>query len=791
MKRSHAKQLHRLVACAVFAGTLAAPFAAPEAYALPSEGTNAAANAGEASITTSGAVMDIVGKTEHNVLNWEDFSVDSGETVKFDGGSQTRDYLNLVTGEGASNIYGTIEGGRNVYLVNPHGILFAEGSVVNTGALYLSTANPDAVKRMADTPWRGNNPLYADVQTGDILNLGTVKANTLYIEGRNVTVLNTNNVTDEHGTPLHGMVGGPGTKPKVRIYSEETPHIGYEVANTTKRDINVNGENRSYTVSNYAHPNSRRSASQRAWDVRKLNGGGDHAGYDYMLVHDVYELQNMDARMDSKHGRYMLARDIDARVTKDWNDGDGFSPIRTFTGHLDGVKHTVSWLTIRRGQGNGIGLFGHVQGSHIENLFLTDANVRGNTSVGGIVGQADNAVIRNVSYAGTVMAMQEVGGIVGWAKNNTTVQNAWNKGSVQGEYCVGGVVGKVSNSLIQHVCNTGAVSGHDTEDLLYIGGIAGQITDGTIQYAWNAGYIGRGAAVVALLEGGTIRHAVWDRGSAGAPFFVEAAVIEDVKWSTAEEMKQAATYKDWKDDKGNDVVSAAGGKRTPWRIYEGQATPLLTGLMQGTKSLKNVEKVYDGTVSDVAGIADIMWRAGKDVGTYHAYSEKYDIIGGVCEITPRDLTLTAEAASVTQGEPLPAFTGKATGFADGEDESVFGADGVTFTTAAADTNTPGSYAVIGKAGGIADGVLGNYRIVQAADNASAFIVNAPLTDGILAAPRAGGIRVALVQDAAPHFDFGFGDDVYRFGTPRSIRAATLGLYRFDAERDLEIQGIRL
>ena len=213
--------------------------------------------------------------------------------------------------------------------------------------------------------------------------------------------------------------------------------------------------------------------------------------------------------------------------------------------------------------------------------------------------------------------------------------------------------------------------------------------------------------------------------------------------------------------------------------------------MQGTKSLKNVEKVYDGTVSDVAGIADIMWRAGKDVGTYHAYSEKYDIIGGVCEITPRDLTLTAEAASVTQGEPLPAFTGKATGFADGEDESVFGADGVAFTTAAADTNTPGSYAVIGKVGGIADGVLGNYRIVQAADNASAFIVNAPLTDGILAAPRAGGIRVALLQDAAPHFDFGFGDDVYRFGTPRSIRAATLGLYRFDAERDLEIQGIRL
>ena len=142
MKSSHKKHLHRTLLCALVAGSIAAPFAAPHAYALPIEGAHAETNAGEANISTSGTVMDITGKTEHNVLRWEDFSVDSGEKVRFDSGTQTRDYLNLVTGEGASNIYGTIEGGRNVYLVNPHGILFAEGSQVNTGALYLSTANP-------------------------------------------------------------------------------------------------------------------------------------------------------------------------------------------------------------------------------------------------------------------------------------------------------------------------------------------------------------------------------------------------------------------------------------------------------------------------------------------------------------------------------------------------------------------------------------------------------------------------------------------------------------------------
>ena len=205
MKASSNAHLRRTLLCALVAGSIAAPFAAPHAYALPIEGTHAATNADAASITTSGTVMDIAGKTEHNVLRWEDFSVDSGEKVRFDNGAKTKDYLNLVTGEGASNIYGTIEGGRNVYLVNPHGILFAEGSQVNTGALYLSTANHADIAAATNTfKADGTSPLSATAQTGDVLNLGTVKTAKLYIEGKNVTVLNTDAVTDANGTALTG-----------------------------------------------------------------------------------------------------------------------------------------------------------------------------------------------------------------------------------------------------------------------------------------------------------------------------------------------------------------------------------------------------------------------------------------------------------------------------------------------------------------------------------------------------------------------------------------------------------
>jgi len=172
---------------------------------------------------------------------------------------------------------------------------------------------------------------------------------------------------------------------------------------------------------------------------------------------------------------------------------------------------------------------------------------------------------------------------------------------------------------------------------------------------------------------------------------------------------------------------------------------------------------------DYTGIA----LRGADAGNYSIANTAQ----GAGTITHRDLTLTADAASVTQGEPLPSFKGRAEGFADGEDASVFGTDGLTFESTVKNTETPGSYAVIGKAGGVTDGVLGNYRIRQAAGNATAFTVNA--------VPTANGILAALVQDAAPRFDFGFGDTVYLYGTPRPVHAATLGLYRFDAKTDLE------
>ena len=671
MKSASNKQLRRTLLCALFAGIVAAPFAAQTAYALPIEGANAATNKTEADISTSGTVMDIAGKSSHNILRWEDFSIEKNEKVRFDGGAQTRDYLNLVTGEGASNIYGTIEGGRNVYLVNPHGILFAKGSQVNTGALYLSTANPADIAAATETfKANGTSPLSATAQMGDVLNLGTVKTAKLYIEGKNVKVLNTDAVTDTNGTALTGA--------NVTIRSEDAPHIGYDVANTTTRNFTVNGATVSKTVSDYASTNVAHhaaSAKSRGWDVKKLNGTEAHTDYDYMRVHDVYELQNMDAnRIDPDPGdptkrrtigRYMLANDIAASETQDWTGG--FQPIgdasTIFRGQFDGAGHTITGLTIKQPAPTddagrySRGMFGYTKQAVIENVSLKDASVSGTQQVGGIVGAAEEgSVIRNVSFSGEVHGdniSATVGGIVGKLKQST-LENAYHAGTVEGNSFVGGIVGfAYQQNTIQNVRNAGKVVGNQN-----LGGIVGAVQyDTNIRNALQTGIVEQrlgqndtnvGGVVGLLDDNSTVTHAVWKKGSvkngSGAPIENGVGKVSgnstatDVEKRSETQMKLAETYKDWKDGSGKALVAAEGGKGTPWRIYDGKTMPLLKAFLR-TKHLANREKVYDGTAPTIAGGDGITWTAGKDAGTYHAYSEQYDIIGGAYTVKPKELTL--------------------------------------------------------------------------------------------------------------------------------------------------------
>ena len=517
-----------------------------------------------------------------------------------------------------------------------------------------------------------------------------MKANSLYIEGTNVTVLDTNNVTDKLGTPLTGSA--------VTIKSEKTPVIGYEVGSKRNLAFNENGVSVNHSVYEYESTDPARhsrSASNRNWVVQNLSGT-NHANYDFMLVSDVYDLQHIDA---NKKASYLLKNDIDAGVTRTnlWNDGKGFKPIKGFLRKFDGAGHTIKNLYINRPTGYKVGLFetmtiGTVPDAYIGNLTLEGGSIQGGELVGGIVGHFGGGALRNLrnfnevkgtklvggiagamagekSVYGTIPrharmdnvynggavgefgVSDKVGGIVG-GLNFGTIQSAANEGAVRGKNMVGGIVGhfQKDENRLENVYNTGEIIGKSI-----VGGLVGRITQhGYITNAYNANKVYADAAggyVAGQLDipyGSTtpFRNLLWvdfHDGTQAIGENVNGGIFKGEGFTgarTPAEMKDYNwTFRYSEDKGGNYLVASEGGQGTPWRMYDGQTMPLLTGLMQGTKTAGG--KVYDGT-SGTGTPHIFLVGAGKNAGSYIVYGDQlgYDIVGRYV-IRPKALTAAA------------------------------------------------------------------------------------------------------------------------------------------------------
>lgn len=75
------------------------------------------------------------------IINWQGFSIGSGETTRFLQQSAASAVLNRVTGADPSSILGTLSSNGRVFLVNPHGIVFGAGSRIDTAGFIASTLN--------------------------------------------------------------------------------------------------------------------------------------------------------------------------------------------------------------------------------------------------------------------------------------------------------------------------------------------------------------------------------------------------------------------------------------------------------------------------------------------------------------------------------------------------------------------------------------------------------------------------------------------------------------------------
>ena len=137
------------------------------AQANPSGGT--VVN-GSASIAASGNVLTIT-NSPNAIINWQQFSIGSGETTRFLQQSASSAVLNRVVGNDLSSILGTLQSNGKVLLINPNGIVFGQGAIINTAGLVASTLNISDADFLA-----GKMRFNADrLDPGKVSNAGEIK----------------------------------------------------------------------------------------------------------------------------------------------------------------------------------------------------------------------------------------------------------------------------------------------------------------------------------------------------------------------------------------------------------------------------------------------------------------------------------------------------------------------------------------------------------------------------------------------------------------------------------------
>src|SRR2546426_65634 len=135
--------------------------------ALPTGGRVAG---GQATISQSGAAMQIQQGSARAALDWNTFSIGSQAAVTFNQPSASSIALNRV-----------LSASGQVFLINPNGVLFARGSQVDVGGIVASTLSMSADDFMA-----GRYVLRNGGSAASVINEGNIRGRSVVLVGPRV-----------------------------------------------------------------------------------------------------------------------------------------------------------------------------------------------------------------------------------------------------------------------------------------------------------------------------------------------------------------------------------------------------------------------------------------------------------------------------------------------------------------------------------------------------------------------------------------------------------------------------
>ena len=569
MKNHRTRKLSQRVRYALLAG-MAGTFLIPQAaFAGPTGEHGVASNI---NIQRPDAVTTTITSTAlNNVINWQDYSVKQGELVQYDGGAKTNNYLNIITGANTSNINGKIEGGNNVYIVNPNGVIFGKSAEINVGNLYVSTQDTGTLNRAAFEA-SGTSPLDTTAALkADVVNMGKINATSVEVHGSHIRFLNAADVTATNPVVLHTETAANGG------YA----HIGYK-----------NG-----TI-----------PAAAAYQVNGLAAVA--ADNYYQLVKDKTELDAINTDTASLAGNYMLEQDIDLGGEVRTPIGSNTDP---FKGKVEGNFFQVRNFTVTSAAR--AGFFDTLEGASIYNFGIAKANIQGTPSAlaGGLaVESKGGTTLKNVYVSDSTVTgrAQRHGGLIGITRD-TQIEGSYSKVKIDGA----GIAGRTESGTVIRDTYTEAspINGTRTYFIHIIQPAQG--TTITNSYAKTTDFVSNDTALT--------------YGAPGAPgttiygtYLITGDQAKEVKnpAATAHSAATVGAYSAW----GNDINNT-GEFGAKWRIYEGRTLPMLTAFMSGTATATYNYRYFksDQSAADTSAAA-IQSNHGADVAglTYNSHYVK-------------------------------------------------------------------------------------------------------------------------------------------------------------------------
>jgi filamentous hemagglutinin family protein len=125
---------------------------------------------GTGTIQSAGSTLTVQQASPKLIINWQNFSINQGETTQFQQPSASSAVLNRVIGSAGTTIEGSLTANGWVYLLNPNGVLIGPDGSVKAAGFFGSTLN------LADTDFLNGNLHFVGSSPASVINNGKILA---------------------------------------------------------------------------------------------------------------------------------------------------------------------------------------------------------------------------------------------------------------------------------------------------------------------------------------------------------------------------------------------------------------------------------------------------------------------------------------------------------------------------------------------------------------------------------------------------------------------------------------